>query len=294
MRGRFPRRLLLSGLAAAVVVGGTYTAFSAGAFGRRQQLPVYATAAVTRSTLQVSVSATGPITNPQSVPLSFKSAGKLARLDVSVGDPVKAGQVLGQLDTSDLEAQLAQAQAALDAQIAGEAKTEAGATPEQVDVANAQVASAHTTLDGSQQSLATTQASVYAAVAASEADVRSAQATLAADQQALADAQSQMDAVLQSDITALNSARQAYADQSQSFHANWDQVEAQLKQDQVSVQNAQKTLDDAALRSTRSSCRPRTATTWPPPRSRLTSCSVSVINCARAKPTTFRFSTTTT
>ena len=89
---------------------------------------MHETAPVARSTLQVTVSATGPITNPQSVPLTFKSAGKLARVDVSVGDTVKAGQVLAQLDTSDLDAQLAQAQATLDAQLASQAKTQAGAT----------------------------------------------------------------------------------------------------------------------------------------------------------------------
>jgi multidrug efflux pump subunit AcrA (membrane-fusion protein) len=76
-RGHLSRRLLALGLAAAVVLGGTYTAFTLG--GRAQQPPVYQTAPVTRVTLQTTVSATGPVTSPQSVPLLFKSAGKLAQ-----------------------------------------------------------------------------------------------------------------------------------------------------------------------------------------------------------------------
>src|SRR5947209_19307794 len=86
--GRVPNRLLLPGLAAAVAVGGSYVVVNGNPFGRSQAGPVYQTAAVSQGTLRVTVSATGPITNPASVPLSLKSSGKLGQLDVSVGQQV--------------------------------------------------------------------------------------------------------------------------------------------------------------------------------------------------------------
>ncbi|MBV9547191.1 MAG: biotin/lipoyl-binding protein, partial [Chloroflexi bacterium] len=140
------------GLAAAIALGGAYLVL-ANPVGRNQQAPTYDTAQVTQGNLQVTVSATGPITSPSNVPLSFKSSGILTELDVSVGQPVKAGQVLAREDTSDLEAQLAQAQSTFASQQANQAKVEAGVTPEQVAAARAQVNSAQTTVDSSQRSL---------------------------------------------------------------------------------------------------------------------------------------------
>jgi multidrug efflux pump subunit AcrA (membrane-fusion protein) len=60
-----------------------------------------------------AVSATGPVTNPTSVPLTFKSGGKLAEVNVAVGDRVVAGQVLARIDTTDLRLSLEQARATL-------------------------------------------------------------------------------------------------------------------------------------------------------------------------------------
>src|SRR5262249_49389354 len=93
VQGRVPKRVLLIGLAAAVGLGGAYVAVAGNPLGRNQQAVVFDTAAVSQGTLQVAVSATGPVTNPQSVPLSFKSSGKLSEVDVSVGQQVTAGQV---------------------------------------------------------------------------------------------------------------------------------------------------------------------------------------------------------
>jgi HlyD family secretion protein len=85
---------------------------------------------VTTGTLQVTVAATGPVTNASSVPLTFKSTGKLAEVDVTVGQQVKAGDVLAKLDTTDLQTALEQAQATLAQDQAAYNKTAAGATPQ--------------------------------------------------------------------------------------------------------------------------------------------------------------------
>ena len=98
--GRVPTRLLLLGLAAVVAAGGTYVAIEGNPLTRNQQTVTYPTSAVKQGTLQVTVSATGPITNPSTIPLSFKSSGKLAQLMVGLGQQVAAGQVLAQMDTT--------------------------------------------------------------------------------------------------------------------------------------------------------------------------------------------------
>src|SRR5438309_3261028 len=60
----------------------------------------YTTARVQRGDVTNSVTGTGPIAASQAVPLNFKASGKLAEIDVNVGDRVKAGQVLAKLDDS--------------------------------------------------------------------------------------------------------------------------------------------------------------------------------------------------
>ncbi len=82
-------------------------------FNQGQSRPTYQTAQVQRGDVRVTVSATGPIANPTAVPVTFKNAGRLAELYVRIGDRVTAGQVLAQLDTTDLAAQVEQARAYL-------------------------------------------------------------------------------------------------------------------------------------------------------------------------------------
>src|SRR5207237_1289460 len=151
--GRVPSRLLALGLALALALGGTYAIIRGNPFARTSATPTYQTAAVSQGTVQVSVSATGPVVAPSSVPLSFKSAGKLSELDVGVGQMVTAGEVLAKEDTSDLQAAVDQAQATLAQQQANLAKIAAGATPEAVVAAQAQVDAAQITLDNAQKSL---------------------------------------------------------------------------------------------------------------------------------------------
>ena len=66
---RIPRRLLLVGLAAIVVLAGAVIAVG-NPFSSNQQAVTYQTAAASQGTLKVTVAATGPITNETSVPLT--------------------------------------------------------------------------------------------------------------------------------------------------------------------------------------------------------------------------------
>src|SRR5229473_2410590 len=97
-----PRRLprisgkLLAGLVIASVVaaGLVYRAQSA--------LPstgvTYLTATVQKGDLSSGVTATGPIAAATAVPLNFKLSGRVAEIDVQIGDRVQPGQVLARLD----------------------------------------------------------------------------------------------------------------------------------------------------------------------------------------------------
>src|SRR5688572_27166485 len=112
--GNLPVRPILATLLLLIILAAAaFWAFTTGLLGQRQAAVTYQSAPVSRGNVVSSIAATGPITSPVSLPLTFKSSGKLVELQVKIGDKVTVGQVLAQLDTADLEAQVAQAQATL-------------------------------------------------------------------------------------------------------------------------------------------------------------------------------------
>src|SRR4051794_39042063 len=114
----FPPHPLFALAALVVLASAGVWAFAYGPLHQGQAAPTYTTAPVTQGNLAVTVSATGPISSENTLPLTFKNAGRLAEVYVDVGDSVLTGQPLAKLDTADLEVQLAQAQAQLDQQSA--------------------------------------------------------------------------------------------------------------------------------------------------------------------------------
>lgn len=68
------------------------------------------TAVVERGTLRVSVSASGRIQPEAQVDLSFDVPGEVAEVAVELGDPVEAGQLLAQMETTELERAVTQAE----------------------------------------------------------------------------------------------------------------------------------------------------------------------------------------
>jgi HlyD family secretion protein len=136
-------------------------------------------ASVTRGDLVQTVHAAGTVVTATQAKLGFKVGGRIAAINVAVGDRVTQGQVLAELDASDATAALHQAQAARDAANAAvtTAQTKvdqlvASAKPENIAQANAasniarqklqdmlaggrpeQVAQAQADLDAAQQKL---------------------------------------------------------------------------------------------------------------------------------------------
>lgn len=75
------------------------------------------TATVTRGDLKATVNANGRVQAVNSVQLAFPASGRVTRVNVQEGDAVKAGDVLAELDRTEGERRVSQAQATLDTRI---------------------------------------------------------------------------------------------------------------------------------------------------------------------------------
>jgi len=107
-----------------------------------------------KMTLTEEVSASGPVTSSSAVDLALDRSGKIVRVNAQVGDTVFAGATLVALESSDLVAQLAGAQAALASQEAKLAELQKGSRPEDIAIAQTQVSNAQSALDDTHKSMA--------------------------------------------------------------------------------------------------------------------------------------------
>ncbi len=141
------------------------------------------TATVTRGTLVATVNAAGNVSAPKTTALAFQTSGRVAKVNVQMGDQVKKDQVLMQLDTTDLELALKTAQTNL---ASAQADFDSSATSLQVSLKNAQ------------SGLGNAQASYDAAVAKNKTNLDQlilAKITLDKAQSALATAQAAYDPI---------------------------------------------------------------------------------------------------
>ena len=92
------------------------------------------------------------------VSLAFNGSERIARLNVQEGEHVKAGQVLGELDTVTLKLRLLQAQAQANVQQQALQRLQSGSRPEEVAQARALVAAAQADFDLARQQLERLQA----------------------------------------------------------------------------------------------------------------------------------------
>jgi HlyD family secretion protein len=201
---------LLAAFAVLLLETGTLAAIRQAIPGLGSAPPTFRTAPAHRADLVDGVTATGPIAAARDLPLTFKSSGKLVRIDVKVGDHVRQGQTVAALESNDLQTSLDQAQATLAKDRAALAKLEAGATDSQKEVAQ-------TTVDNAKKSAASATASVAASNASAGRDVQAAE-----------------DAVrtAQTNLTAAED----------SLVSTEDQAAKGIAADQIAVENAQKNL----------------------------------------------------
>jgi multidrug efflux pump subunit AcrA (membrane-fusion protein) len=140
------------------------------------------TATVQRGNLTATVNAAGNITAHQQVALNFGQSGTVQKVNVKVGDRVKAGQVLTELDTSDLQLQLDNAKVNLRIAQNKLAQTKAPSTEQDIANARSRLESAQASYNKlaagpNKTDLVAAQASVASAQAAYDAAVKSAAAS---------------------------------------------------------------------------------------------------------------------
>ncbi|HAA27656.1 MAG TPA: efflux transporter periplasmic adaptor subunit [Cyanobacteria bacterium UBA8553] len=105
------------------------------------------TVPVQSQNLTVRINANGTVQPIQSVNLSPKTSGRLAKLFVEQGDQLQQGQKVAQMENADLLAQLAKAQADLNQAQARLAESKAGSRQEEIDQAQARLDQAKANLD---------------------------------------------------------------------------------------------------------------------------------------------------
>ncbi|MEW6167362.1 MAG: efflux RND transporter periplasmic adaptor subunit [Pseudomonadota bacterium] len=93
--------------------------------GQHTETSRYVTLPVERGDLTVTISATGTLEPTNTVDVGTEVSGTIATVAVDYNDRVKVGQILAQLDTSKLQAQVLQAEAALAAARAKVLQTQA-------------------------------------------------------------------------------------------------------------------------------------------------------------------------
>jgi HlyD family secretion protein len=131
---------IIYGIAIVIILFAVYHIWSA------SKTSPYQFVTVARGTITEAVNVTGNTTPVESLDLAFQNGGTIAAVNYPVGSTVHTGDVIARLDTQALRAQLAQAQANVDAAQATLENLRAGATPQSVAVSQAAVASANQTL----------------------------------------------------------------------------------------------------------------------------------------------------
>ncbi len=233
----------------------------AGVLGWRQLTASAATATrvqtttVQRGTLVATVNAAGNVSAPEEAAMAFSGSGRVAQVKAQVGDVVKKGQLLMQLDTTDLDSALKTAQINL---TSAQASLDATKT-------NLQDA-----LKTAQANLVSTQASYDAAKAKNDQNpnqLLAAKAALDKAAGALQTAQANYNVVATQPSISSSSVAAALASATadyQSAKANYDITVAgindtALRQAQASLDNAKTALDqaqknlDTSLRSAQAS-----------------------------------------
>jgi HlyD family secretion protein len=204
-------RMLVVVVVVAALVGGAYFYFIVRPV--QAAAPNVATATAQIGNIEATVTSAGNITPLQAVNLDFGQSGTVLSVGVQVGDQVKAGQVLAQLDTSSLT--LAEENAQANLQAAQDKLTQAKNPNTPQDIANSRAA-----LDAAQSN--------YAKLTAppKQTDVAAAQA-------AVASAQAAYDAALKSggtqsqQLTAAAAAAQNAQASLQQAQAAYDRVASQ-------------------------------------------------------------------
>ncbi len=121
----------------AVVLIAAGGAISYYAFGKKPALNLIT---VARGDISEQVIVTGNTKAVQDISLAFQTSGRISAVRVSVGDKVVSGEALAELDSSQLQGQLAQARANVDAAQAKLDSLRKGTRPEDIQITETAIA----------------------------------------------------------------------------------------------------------------------------------------------------------
>jgi HlyD family secretion protein len=121
-------------------------------FSKSEELP-YDWVLVGKGNIIQKVSATGQVIPAKKIDLQFEIQGKIKDIKAMVGEKVETGDVLAVLDTGELNTQILEAQAVLDIARAKLDKLLAGASLEEIKIAETQVESAQIALRIAEENL---------------------------------------------------------------------------------------------------------------------------------------------
>ncbi|MFA6194314.1 MAG: efflux RND transporter periplasmic adaptor subunit [Patescibacteria group bacterium] len=143
------KKHLLITLGGIVVVGGIITSF----FVRQSNLSPANLVSVQKGDIIQEISATGNVESPSDINLRFKNSGKLTSLKVKIGDVVSAGQILAELDSSQLDADIMDMQSGINLQKAKLNQLRAGNSQENIMLSETSVAHAKSSYDSAIENL---------------------------------------------------------------------------------------------------------------------------------------------
>ncbi len=213
--------------------------------GEEEEEPELATVEVTRGDLRVTVSATGVLEPLTTVEVKSRSGGEISALYVEAGDYVEAGQLIAQLDPTELQSEVDQAAAqvvsanARVAQARYSAEAQEMQTRTSIEEARASVQTARARLEQAEAQLEQTRSTTQQQVEQAQAGLRTARARLAqAELQAEAEPELVAASVAQAEAN-LERARQALAAlEAGARPQEIAQAEARVTEARVAAENA--------------------------------------------------------
>ncbi len=116
---------------------------------------------VVMGSIMQEVAETGSVSAVQDLDLAFKASGRIARINVAVGDIVEKGAELAKLEINQAVVQLSQAQASLDVAKSQYDKLLAGSTPAEIKVVETAKLAAQLDLDEAYQDALNTAEDTY-------------------------------------------------------------------------------------------------------------------------------------
>lgn len=197
----------------------------------------YVTSKVEKGQLVQTVSETGTVKAAKEFDLNFGVSGKIKSIKAKVGDVVKSGQVLAELDHSTLDLKIKEAQANQASAQANLAKVVAGATSESVAVSNAGVEQAEAAYDAAVKDLDKVKKTVNTSISQAEdnlKDLKKANGDITTYEQAYNVAQ-----------TNLNNTRSSYQRTIDNSRTNsLTNLEGKVTSDKSALDYIKKILDD--------------------------------------------------